>query len=37
MPYSELEAEGRIRREAITTEEVMEALERAREELLPLL
>ena len=33
MPYSKLETAGRIRREAITIEEVMEALERAREEL----
>jgi len=33
MPYSKLEAAGRIKREAITIEEVVEALERAREEL----
>ena len=33
MPYSKLETEGRIRREAIAIEEVVEALERAKEEL----
>ncbi len=33
MPYSKLEAAGRIRREAIAIEEVIEALERANEEL----
>jgi len=33
MPYSRLETAGRIRREAIAVKEVMEALERAREEL----
>lgn len=33
MPYSKLETAGRIRREAIAIEEVIEALERAREEL----
>jgi hypothetical protein len=33
MSYSNLEATGRIRREALTIEEVTEALERAKEEL----
>jgi len=33
MPYTKLETAGRIRREAIAVEEVMEALERAKEEL----